>query len=109
MDADFVAQINSVKGLNFVYEAEAAEKPIQNDYFKTVMRIDANPEDFSPFSVAVIGVKLTEKTTVKNPFKVGADSISLKVGYPKSKVSVQYEFKIHGASVKFSEAAAPHD
>jgi hypothetical protein len=109
VDADFTAQMKSVKGLSYMYEAEAVEKSAQNAYFKTVMQIDVNPDDFSPFSAAVVGARLSEKTAVKNPFKVGADSISLKVAYPKSKTSVQYEFKINDVVVKFSEAAASYE
>lgn len=104
-DSEFVDHMKSIKGLNFMYEAEPAEKAVQNDYFKTVMQADLDPQDLTSFYAAVVGAKLSEKSTVKNPFKVGTDQVSLKITYPKSKTSVQYEFKVNDTSVKFSHAS----
>jgi hypothetical protein len=104
-DSEFVEHMKSVKGLNFMYEADPAEKAVQNDYFKTVMHANLDPQDLTSFYAAVVGARLSEKLTVKNPFKVGADQVSLKVTYPKSKTSVQYEFRVNDTSVKFSHAS----
>lgn len=97
--------MKSVRELNFMYEAEPAEKAVQNDYFKTVMHANRDPQDLTSFYAAVVGARLSEKLTVKNPFTVGAEQVSLKITYPKSKTSVQYEFRVNDTSVKFSHAS----
>lgn len=108
VDPGFVEQIRSVKGLKYMYEAESADKSIQNDYFRTITRADNDPTDLSAFSVAVVGAKLEGKKRIDHSFILGADKVSLKVRYPKNKSTVNYEFKVNGEAVEFSEVAPVH-
>lgn len=108
MDPDFVAQMKSIKGLNFIYEAEPVEAAQRNAYFQTVLNTDKNPDDLSPFSAPVIGASVGEQKKIKPDFQVGADNFHMKTTYLSDKNSVRYEFKVNGKSLSFSENSPEH-
>ena len=109
IDPGFGEQMNSVKGAAFIYEAVPIEPSAWSRAFKVIMKIDHTPDDGSPYSAGVVGVRLADATSLKRQFKAGADDVSLQVSYPRDKNTIRYEFKVNGKRTIMSEAAQPHD
>lgn len=106
-DSDFVEHMKSVKGLDFIYEADPFSKKDGNDAFKTIFEADDNPQDLSPYTAPVIAIKL-DKNSVKVPFRMGEKNINIKTKYSKNGDVVTYEIGINKEKTLFSEGALPH-
>lgn len=109
VDDSFADQMKSVKGAAFIYEAVPIEPSAWSRDFKVIMANDRNPEDGSPYSAAVVGVRLSDDKDRKHLFKAGADDVAVAVTYPRDKNTIRYEFKVNGKRTIMTEMSQPHD
>ncbi len=108
-DTEFVDHLNSIKGLPFVYKADAISKSEWNSQMVVIMSHENDSTDGVPYSVPVISQKLGKAASIKPSFNKDGKSIRLSTVYSKDGARVSYEFNIDGLKTKFSEAAFPVD
>lgn len=109
VDPDFTEQMKGIKGLPYVYEAEPVDSKQWSSLMQVVMRIAANKNDGSPFSVPVIGVMFDKKETLPLAFQVGGQKAQLTSKKTADGNSISYQFTLDGKVTTFSQPVEPHD
>jgi hypothetical protein len=108
MDEDFVAHMKSIKGAEFMYEAVAVPKAEWNGLMSTIMEIDKNPDDLSPYNAPVISARLGDKDEKLEKLELGPTKAKLKIVHSKKDGKVVYQFTIDNKKTVLSEVAFPH-
>lgn len=106
-DAGFVEHMKSIKGLNFMYQAVPVKRSEWSKFMTTIMNIDDNPDDLSPYTTPVISAKLGLKDENVRNLELSGKKSKLKIKYTNHKNTVVYEFLINGKKVIFSEDSYP--
>jgi len=108
MDEDFVAHMKSIKGAEFMYEAVPVPKAEWNAFMGTLMDIDNNPNDLSPYNAPVISARLGDKDEKLEKLELGPTKTKLKITYSKRDSRVTYQFTTNNKKTVFSEEMFPH-
>jgi len=107
MDEEFVAHMKSIKGTNFMYEAVPVPKAEWNGLMTTIMDIDKNDDDHSPYNAPAISARLGDKDEKLRKLELGPTKTKLKITYGKKDNKAVYEFTINNKKTVFSEDTFP--
>lgn len=109
VDSDFTEHLQGIKGLPYVYEAEPVDSKQWTRLMQVVMRIAANKEDGSPYSVPVIGAVFDKTETLPATFSVSSQKARLTARNTADGNATRYQFTLDGKVTTFSEPSEPHD
>jgi hypothetical protein len=107
IDEDFVEHMKSIKGADYIYEASPVDKSEWNPFMTTIMNIDKNPLDHSPYSTPVIAARLGGDDEKLKKLELGPTKTKLKISYTKDDRAV-YEFIFNDKKTIFSEGTFAH-
>jgi hypothetical protein len=104
-DSDFATQMKSVKGYRYIYTAiRIADKRRWTPLMTTLARTDANPNDGTPFSAAVVAAQF-DKPTIPVSFTANGVPMRLRTDVDNKAGRIIYTFTRAGNKVEISEDA----
>jgi hypothetical protein len=109
MDEDFVSHLKSIKGAEFMYEAESVPKAEWNGLMTTIMNTDRSPDDQSPYSAPVISARLGDTDEKLEKLELGPTKAKLKITHSKKDHRVVYQFTVNTKKLVLSEETFAHD
>lgn len=107
VDEDFVEHVKSIKGAKYIYAAAPVGQSEWNPFMATIMSIDKNPLDHSPYNTPVIAARLGIEDEKLKKLELGPTKTKLKISYTKDDRAV-YEFTFNNKVTTFSEGTFPH-
>jgi hypothetical protein len=103
-DPLFASQMKSFKGYRYIYVANPTSgKKHWTATMKTLAQIAANPEDGSPFSAGVVGVRF-DKPTIPASFTANGVPMTMQTRSDTKSARTIYTFTRGGKKVEISEA-----
>lgn len=103
-DPDFATQMKSIRGYRYIYTAKRISDKLRwTPLMKTLARIDANPDDGTPFSAAVVAAQF-DKSTIPAAFTANGVSLMLRTDVDTKSDRIIYTFTRSGKKVEISES-----